>query len=137
VLPQQPVIAARRRLMPWLLLVVALAALGVWSGGHCADDHAATHATALIASDESADPVSQAITDRHDIDRLPDRHRSSTSAAGDCHVDSSHSVAATPAGVAAPPVVRAHGRISPQALPRPTQPEPVGLTLSAIGVCRT
>ncbi|MFI5894880.1 hypothetical protein ACIA5D_32750 [Actinoplanes sp. NPDC051513] len=135
--PQQPVIAARRRLMPWLLLVVALAALGIWSGGHCADHHTATHAAAAIAPDDNFDPVGQAVTGRHNVDRVPDGHRSSSSAAGDCHVESSHSVAASPTGVSAPPVVRAHGRISPQAPPRPTQPEPAGLTLSAIGVSRT
>jgi hypothetical protein len=120
---QQP--AAARR---WLLLtiVTALAALGVWAGGHCAEPH------------DAPGPVSaRSATGAHDADETPATRQLPGVDDDHCQVTAAHAVAAAPNTVAAITEVRAYGRITPPSPPRPAQPVPPGITLSALGVSRT
>lgn len=133
--PQLSSIAARRRLL--LLLVMALATLGIWSGGHCADPHQAdphqaAHAADVIAADASLDPSAA----QGGAEELFAGHQQPSVSDDHCEVTGSHAVAAAPTSVAVTPQVRAYGRISPQIASRPSQPAPAGVTLSAIGVSR-
>ncbi|GIF01739.1 hypothetical protein [Paractinoplanes rishiriensis] len=131
---QQPVTAARRWPL-WLLLVLVMTAWGLWSGGHCADDHPAHADAAVVAFDSpiasAADPVQRNVTGE------PADHQQPSAADDDCHVQASPTIAYAPGVPAAIPAVRGHGRISADNRSQPVQPAPPPITLIAIGVSRT
>lgn len=119
-LRRQPITVARGRPL-WLLLALALVALGLWSGAPCPDDHPARASAAAVSFAVHADPGP----------------RQPSSAADDCQARPARSIVSAPTTVAASPAVRAQGRISPDTPPRPAEPLPAGIALSAIGVSRT
>ncbi|MEV4705427.1 hypothetical protein [Actinoplanes sp. NPDC049316] len=86
---RQPASTAQPWLLRWLLVVATLAGLGIWQGGHCADDMSpepagrrTVAATAVIG--DTAAPQIAAAADRHDERQSPSRHDQPGTTADPC-----------------------------------------------------
>jgi hypothetical protein len=129
---------------PWLLrgllVLLAVAGLGLWPGGHCADDVSARH-TAPVAVMSAADPAALATTAtsaprRDDGDHWGPSGEPSTTA-DECHIVPPTTVTTTvnTAGLLLPAEER-----SVAVTPRPRSLTPCfspGVALVHLGVSRT
>jgi hypothetical protein len=138
---QQPPTAVRGRPSRWLLIVLILAGLGIWQGAHCADDmagHAADAGVAGVhvhglAAHRASSAADQLMGDPADS-VTPDVPGSATV---QCHPLVSTFTGTTTASVNAAPQLAMHVLVAPHDRPRPVQPVPSGVTLTALGISRT
>jgi hypothetical protein len=138
---EQPPTAARGKPSRWLLIVLILAALGIWHGAHCADDMAGHAADTGVAgvhvhglpAHPAASAANQLLGDLA-VSVTPDLPGSATA---QCHPLVSTFTGTTAASVSTAPQLAMQVRVAPDDLPRPVQPVPSGVTLTALGISRT
>jgi hypothetical protein len=137
----------------WLLVVLTLAGLGVWQGGHCAAHLSTTHtagADGRIAAAPHGHPAAgdeihtaggghtdAAPAHEHGDRRTGSREHTPDSTAGDCETGPFTAAAAAATTVLAAPAGTRGTPPSPACAPLPAQPPPTGVTLTRIGVSRT
>jgi hypothetical protein len=131
---------ARPWLLRGLLVLLAVAGLGIWPGGHCADDvsaHHTAHAAAISAADTAALATTAMSAPRRDDGNRRGPSGEPSTTADECHITPPTTVTTTVNTAA--PLLPADER-SAAVAPRPHSLTPCfspGVALIHLGVSRT
>ena len=141
--------AARPWLLRWLLVVLTLAGLGIWQGGHCADDMSveltatSAHAVAGVNTGNTAVDglalASSAIAEQAHRDVPPPaRQGGSDTTADECRVLPATTTAGTTAAGGLTPAGPGFRTLAPAPRPQPVKQRLLpAVALVALGVSRT